>query len=129
MAAKSAVVELTQKASTAEAMAVSGMHVAGQIAAPMPWGVQSLMSPNMWALHKAGLLPEWVTEDIDRQASDMARSLTPDIAAMRSVSLATKYRMNYERARQALWANIEKARMTDMARRAFWSDPSNRTTM
>lgn len=118
IAAKAAAVEATKDAVVLQQLAQAGMGVAPGMA--MPWGVRSLIDPKMYALHKAGLLPEWTKNEVQQSVKDQARMLAPDVVALKSVSLSAKYRINVERMERSVWSGVDEWYLMEHARQQFW---------
>ena len=71
---------------------------------------------------KLGVLPDWVRSDIEDNVRQNATGrLTPDVAALRSVSLSSKFRIQQERTSRAMWASVDQFHVNALARKAFWS--------
>lgn len=123
MAAQEAAKTLAIDAAAANAagqLAAAGVNVmAGAI--PMPYGLSyALQDPALMALWKAGMAPEWLLDDIDRQIDDRGRYLSHDVAALRSVSPVAKAAINRRRQRDEVMSKLEKQSLLDAARHAFW---------
>lgn len=120
-----------QEAAKTLAIDAAAANVAGQLAAagvntmsgaiPAPYGIgAALQDPSMMALWKAGMAPEWLLEDIDRQIDDRGRYLSHDVAALRSVSPSAKAIINKRRQREEVMRTLEQRSLMDAARDAFW---------
>lgn len=109
-----------------EAAAVAATGLSQAFAqSPMPFGMHIMATPKLLALWKAGLLPDWARQDLVHGIAERARYLDTDVQALRSVSLSAKKVINHRRVEQRAYAEMERSAFIDMARRAFWSDPSN----
>lgn len=113
-----------QGAAMAPAGAIVGQPAIG-------YGVHALSDPRLLALWKSGLAPEWLRRQIDDQIKEMTRYLSPDVMALRSVSVGALFRINHRRMTAMAINAIEERAGMDMARRAFFmqdvtSDPNMR---
>ena len=80
-------------------------------------------SDSLMALHKAGLLPAWARDDVERYVDQESRwQVTPNIHALRSVSLAAKHIMARAHGRQRAWGQLDQLYAHTLARRAFYEN-------
>ena len=79
-----------------------------------------MRDPLMLQAWKMGMAPDWVMQDIDHAINDLSRFLSPDVAALKSMSLSAKVHVNRRRAREEYVAKIERQTLIDMAREAYW---------
>lgn len=105
----------------AHAEALAGVAVAGRLAQAVP-GFGTANAKRLLMLHKIGMAPEWLTADVRDRARSVACTITPDIAALRSVSLSSKMRMNEDRLVRQAFDEMETSMMRDIARNAFWEE-------
>lgn len=126
VAAKAGAVKaLIAKVEAATAMTAAGVSVG--LPMGQGFGIHLLGNKGLYAAHKMGLLPEWAKTEIEAHVRmDSSARLHPDIAALRSVSLAAKYQIQIERQRRALWASVDDVHLHTVAREAFWNRPENR---
>ena len=119
-ALQSAAADVVQAQAAQGAMALAGMAPS----APAPyWGLGYLLeNPSIWALHKAGMLPDWVRREVEFEISDRALRLSPDVVALRSVSLGAKYEIQRRRMERAMWSDLDARQASAMARRAFFDN-------
>lgn len=120
-----AVKALIAKVEAATAMTAAGMSVG--LPMGQSYGVHLLGNKGLYAAHKMGLLPDWAKTEIEAHLRmDSSGRLHPDIAVLRSVSLAAKFQIQIARQRRALWASIDEVHLHTVAREAFWNSPENR---
>lgn len=101
------------------ANSLSGMTIG---APQMPLYHTVLRDPKLRMLAKAGKLPEWARRSLLESTEPYARSVHPEIAQMRSVSLATKLRMNRNRILAELFRDVEHIDAWEAATKAFFTD-------
>lgn len=75
---------------------------------------------NLWDAIKEIGMPEWKQEDLWDDAK-RCRTLDPDIAAMRSVSLASKMSMQWQRNYEYLVERAHRQRSLEQMKRAFFA--------
>lgn len=125
VAAKSAAVkELIAKVEAATAMTAAGI----QVGMPISGGCSYLLrNKGLYAALKMGTLPAWARSEIEQHVREQQGSrLSPNVAALRSVSLAAKYRIQIDRAIDLIWKDAAEIHFHSMARQAFWDMPENR---
>ncbi|MFM1814616.1 MAG: hypothetical protein RLZ98_1311 [Pseudomonadota bacterium] len=76
---------------------------------------------NLWDAIKDIGMPEWKREDLWEDAK-RCRTLDPDIAAMRSVSLTAKMQMQWRRNYKHLVERAHKQRRMDQLKRSFFDE-------
>lgn len=103
-------------------LAQAGIGVAK--AAPHGWALHSLVSnPTLMGLYKAGLLPDWLSEEIERSAiHEAAGRMDPSVACLRSVSLTAKFRMQNEYAVRRMWSMVDSVYARQLARAQFYGN-------
>jgi hypothetical protein len=120
-----AVKALIAKVEAATAMTAAGVQVG--MPAMGGYGAHLLGNKGLYAAFKMGLLPGWARSEIEQHVRDQhSRQLSPDLAALRSVSLAAKCRMQTDRAINLFWKQADDFHVHSVARDAFWAQPENR---
>jgi hypothetical protein len=117
--AKAAVAEAAVATGAAE-MAAAGVNVSS-FAGAAHYGHHLLSDPKMYALHKAGLLPDWVKREIANEIKAEARTLSTNIASLQSVSLSAKVAINERELERKFWSKIDAFHVLNAQRSAYWS--------
>ena len=122
VAAKSGALQaLTAAVENGLTLAQAGVAIAPDI--PTSWGIHALSNKKLYALFKMGMLPEWVRQDVDENIlQNTGGRLSPDVAALRSVSLSAKFCIQRQRHRARIWNDVDRFHINEVARRAFWDE-------
>lgn len=122
LAAPFAAKAAAETAITSEAGQLAGLSLADP-SAPVPfggYGIHILEQPALFAALKAGVLPRWAQREVERSLQDAGRFMSPDVAAMRSVSLSGKCAIHRQRLERRHAQTIVE-RVEDMiAQQMFW---------
>lgn len=85
------------------------------------WGYGLLTDKKIFALYQAGLLPEWARKEIEADARERhGARISPNVAALRSVSVAGKFAIQQQRTLDLLWNGAGDFHARQLARRAFF---------
>jgi hypothetical protein len=77
--------------------------------------------PKLLTLYKLGSLPEWARKQMVREAGWRVGhgAISPDVVALRSVSLSAKVLIHERRFEKKFWKRVDADLAIEMARRAF----------
>ncbi len=119
--AAQAAVEEAQRLAQMEAAGISTYSDSIYSSIPVP--EETPTTRGLWEFIREVGMPDWKREDLMADAR-RSRTLDPDIAALRSVSLSAKMNMQWERNYQFLVKRaFEQMRMERMKRSFFQSNP------
>lgn len=119
--AAQAAVEDAQRLAQMEAAGISTYSDSIYSSIPVP--EETPTTRGLWEFIREVGMPDWKREDLMADAR-RSRTLDPDIAALRSVSLSAKMNMQWERNYQFLVKRaFEQMRMERMKRSFFQSNP------
>lgn len=77
-------------------------HLTAGIPAPPMFGARVLENANILTLYKSGLAPDWVIQQVEDSVASDALRIDPDIAGLRSMSLAARMRLQRDRSRKKI---------------------------
>lgn len=110
---------LTAEVKGGLALAQQGVSVGLDM--PVAWGVGNLVNPRIYTMWKLGMLPDWVRAEVeDNILQNYCSRLAPDIAALRSVSVSAKLRLNRDRIMSRVWSSVDELHTHQLARKTFW---------
>ena len=124
VAAKTGAIKaLMAKVEQAAALTSAGVSIG--LAQVAPWGTGILGNKAMYAAYKMGVLPDWAETEISSHIrNESGWRLSPDIASLRSVSLAAKVRIQENRATRRFWSSVDRHHAHSIARETFWQNDS-----
>ena len=107
------------KLAESDVLQKTGVLIAPDV--PVASGIGMIVrNKTLFAMWKAGILPQWARDDVEHEISYFEGSrLSPDVAALRSVSTSAKFRIHSDRVRKRTWGQLDRQHLNAIARDVF----------